>query len=371
MGRPKREGFRLRKRKGRPYEVLFTLDDGTDYDLGLGTHDRETARVEAQQRYLAALRGELEPKRKRATDKQPTAATLQTFEAGAEWLAQSVGRLREKTRNTYEVYLHLLDSAMPSVADWSEDGFDALLSARLAVVQAQTARKEFAVFRALVEFAFARHWLPRLIAVPSVPKRAKGTRFDARRRCAADEYSPAEIEALIVALPEWSRRSRKDGVSRYPIRARFLVSYDLALRPEVANVAEIGVTWSPGRFDWWIPAEHDKIGNARMLPLPARCVAALESLGLTSGLIFGAHDYRESIHKAALTVLPKHKADRLCAQHLRSAGGSHLLELTGDNLLGVQFIMGHKQVSTTARYMRTSARAGAEAMAAAEAKRTA
>lgn len=348
--------------------MLVTLPNGASHDIGLGTHDRSEARAEADRTYAQLISGTYEPKRVE-TKPVHSGPSLRTSEAGGEWLAQSAGRLRGTTRETYEVYMRRLAGLMPLTIDLSREAFDLLLSERLSKVQSATVRKEFACYRSFCEFCFARRWTSSLVEVPSVPARAKGTRYEKRRRCAADEFSPSDIEALIAELPEWSRRSRKDG-SRYPIRARFLVGYELALRPEVLNVARVGVTWSPGSTEWWIPKEHDKIGLERMLPLSPRCVAALEALGVTDGIIFGDHDYRCVIANAARKAkLPEHKVARLCGQHLRSAGGSHLLELANGQLLGVQYVMGHLRVSTTARYMRASARAGAEVIALATAKR--
>ncbi len=81
-----------------------------------------------------------------------------------------------------------------------------------------------------------------------------------------------------------------------------------------------------------------------------------------AGPIFGVHNYKKQVRKAARAALPSELAERFCAAHLRSARITHLIEL-GANLLGVQYAAGHKQLSTTSKYVRPGFRAAVEAMA--------
>ena len=104
----------------------------------------------------------------------------------------------------------------------------------------------------------------------------------------------------------------------------------------------------------------------RDVPLSKRARAALdsviESLGEGyEGPIFGAHDYRGHIQKAARDALPRELAERFCGAHLRSARITHLLE-GGSNVVGVQHLAGHKLLSTTSKYVRPSYRAALEAL---------
>jgi site-specific recombinase XerC len=81
-----------------------------------------------------------------------------------------------------------------------------------------------------------------------------------------------------------------------------------------------------------------------------------------AGPIFDAHDYRKHIAKAAGKALPKELARIFCGAHLRSARITHLLERPSANLPGVQFLAGHKQVSTTSRYVKPSFRAARDVL---------
>jgi integrase len=359
MGRP-RKGWTIRQRPGRPCEVRFT-HEGHEYNLETGPHDREEAAREAERIYADTIRGTIQHKR------QPKVSTAMSLaDAGAEWLAASVGRLRINTAHIYEtVYLTLLAKHFPTLADCTTQNMERFVSARLSSVQAQTLRKNISVLRLVLQFSHGKGWIRDLPTVPSVPKRAKGTRFAKRRRVAADPLSPDEIEALLAALPEWS--TSKKVKTPFPVRARFVVGYDQAMRPELLNRLEVPLNWSPGRRQLWIPGEHDKCSVEGYAPLTDRALAALESVAPETGLIFGKHDYREALKKAADKALPPHKAERFCGQHLRSAGLTHLVEF--GNLVGAQAVGRHKHVSTTARYVRSSERAAAEVIEMASRKR--
>jgi hypothetical protein len=85
------------------------------------------------------------------------------------------------------------------------------------------------------------------------------------------------------------------------------------------------------------------------------------------GPVFGEHDYTTHIRRAALGddetpgALPRELAERFCGAHLRSARITHLLD-RGANLPGVQHLAGHRQMSTTARYVRPSFRSALDAL---------
>jgi integrase len=357
MGRPK-AGWKLRQKPGRPFEVRFT-HDGAEHNHGLGTRDRREAEEKAARVYADTIHGAIVPKR------VAQVATAVSFEqAGGEWLAEATSRLREKTVATYEVYLLLLGKTFETLADCTTPSMERFISRRLSEVQAQTLRKEMAVLRSVLQFSHGRGWMRDMPFVPNLPKRAKGTRFKLRRRVSADALSPEEIEALLAALPDWS--TSKKIKQPFPIRARFVVGYDQAMRPELLSRLEVPLNWSKGRTGIWVPSEHDKTGRERTIPLTERSIAALEGVAPESGLLFGDHDYRPAMRKAAEAALPEHKAKRFCGQHLRSAGLTHLAEMS---LVGAQSVGGHARVSTTALYVRPSERAAAEVIDMASRKR--
>jgi len=104
------------------------------------------------------------------------------------------------------------------------------------------------------------------------------------------------------------------------------------------------------------------IGGARLASLSSRRRRAVAHplaeavCPPKGGLLFGDHDYRDHVASAAKAPLPKALADVFAGTHTRSARTTHLLEASG-NLAGVQFLVGHKQGTTTASHMRPSQRA--------------
>jgi hypothetical protein len=80
------------------------------------------------------------------------------------------------------------------------------------------------------------------------------------------------------------------------------------------------------------------------------------------GLIFGWHDYRSHIKAAAKQVLKGEAAKRFAGSHLRSAMTTHELE-QGKNIIGIQYRVGHKLLSTTSLYVKPSFRAALETVA--------
>lgn len=230
---------------------------------------------------------------------------------------------------------------------------DAYMRKRLGSVQGSTVRKELTALRQFLVWAQAAGFVPRAVKVPSVPKRAIGTKFARRRRAGAIELSPVECKAMLAELPEWST-SRK--VARFPIRARFMVGYETGLRPSALDSLEAGVHYRKGSSTIMVTPELDKNRWGRELPLSAEARAALDAVCPADGVIFGKHDYREHLKAAAALALPPERAEIFCGAHLRSAMITHKLEATG-NLPGVQYLAGHKLATTTAGYAKASMRA--------------
>jgi len=349
MGRPSK-GWTIRWRKNRPAEIRFT-HEGRPYNLGLGTRDRVEAPRKAAEVYAQIVNGGAAP-----VGRIQVTESMLTAKAGGEWIARSIGRLREKTRETYEGYVVQLARHFETLDDFSEQTIDRYVSLRLSTVQRQTLKHELSAARTLLRFAHGEGWIRSMPTFPPLPQRHKGTIYQVPRRVSADEYSPEEIEAILALLPEWSRA--RNGEPKFPVRARFVVGYDQALRPELLSRLSVPAHWAPGRPYIWMSKDVDKSGKGRRKRLTERALATLEAVAPQDGLIFGDHDYRCHIKAAARAVLDEWRASRFCGQHFRSARLTHLAEF--GNLPGVQDIAGHERISTTALYVRSSERAGAE-----------
>ena len=99
-----------------------------------------------------------------------------------------------------------------------------------------------------------------------------------------------------------------------------------------------------------ITDDIDKVRFGRELPLTDVARVALESACAGNGPIFGDRNYRDQLKKAAARVLPPEKAKTFTGYDLRHARATQWAE-TG-NLVGVAYLLGHKQVTTTNKYAR-------------------
>ena len=70
------------------------------------------------------------------------------------------------------------------------------------------------------------------------------------------------------------------------------------------------------------------------MPISDAAREALEEVRPEAGLVFGDHDYREHLAKAAGKALPKEVAERFCGAHLRSARLTRCSAETRSSALG-------------------------------------
>jgi integrase len=244
---------------------------------------------------------------------------------------------------------------------------------RLGKVQAATVRHELTALRNLVAFCAAPDigLIAEAFKIAGVPKRITGKAHPVRRRSAADQLSPAEVEAMLRLLPEWGGRRgpKREDLARkrtykaklFPIRARFVVGYETGLRPGTLDALSVPEHYEKGSPSLRLTDEADKQRWGREVPLSKRARKELDSVCPDEGLIFGWHDYRPHLKAAAEQVLKGERAKRFAGSHLRSARITHLAEST-QNLPGVQYLVGHKLISTTARYVKPSLRAALEVL---------
>lgn len=263
----------------------------------------------------------------------------------------------------------------------------AYLRERLTKVRAASVKKERTAFRSFCKWALenddlgvpdwaedrpndptlAEQWAKDVVntLVPRLPERAEGVPYRQRRRVGSFEVSPEQIQAFLAALPEWSECAR---VPRFPIRSRFIVAYETSLRPSTLDRLVAPKHYRMGADRLQLSGDTDKAKFARDTPLTKLAQTVLDAL-LTelggeaySGLIFGKHDYRKHVRAAADKAMPPDLAARFAGAHLRSARITHLLERPKASMPGVQLLAGHKQVSTTARYVKPSFRAAKDTL---------
>jgi hypothetical protein len=173
------------------------------------------------------------------------------------------------------------------------------------------------------------------------------------------------MEAIIAALPEYAT-SKRSGL-RFPVRARFVIAWEYALRPQTLNKLSVPEHYRQGAVDLVISDAIDKNRFGRPLAVSSGARNALDSVIPAKGSIFGAHDFRTLLRKAAhVAGIDAYRADRISDYDFRHSRLTYLGQVTS-NLSGVMYIAGHKQPATTARYMRPQRAAADDVLAAAQA----
>jgi integrase len=277
----------------------------------------------------------------------------------ADWIAVVSAQVDPLTKGLYELHMrvHLgphfksLDGITTgSIAEYGRN--------RLAVVKRATLQKERSTLRGFLDWCAERGHLESVPEFPPLPRKAAGTPHPQRRRGVATDLSPEECLTVIEALPQWS--TPRAGRPAFPVRARFVVMYETALRPATLDALSVPEHWTRGQDSLLITDAIDKARFGRTLPLSTRAMAALASVVRGKGLIFGKHDYRPQLVKASKGLAAQKRAT-FTAYDFRHARITELAE-TG-NLTGTQYMAGHKRVSTTAIYTRPGLKAAKRVLA--------
>jgi integrase len=353
--------YRVTPKKGTQSLIVRIWFGGRQIDRGLGTSDPVEAERKAARLYSEILSGSRSvvegrrgPPPALPPKKEPEAPTLKH---GLEWLKESTTLLDPETiARGYEPYVYRLAEAIPDLTMVGPDTVRSYMASRLQEVQAATVRKELSCLRSLCRWSKDKGLLPAMPEVPGVPKRALGTSYKTRRRSKPDELNPEEIERFLAALPIATRWLG-------PVRARFVVQYEMGLRSSVLDRLRIPDHWDLGQDYLNLDAKVMKGKRPSKKPLTIRAREELEGLGFLftnveeSELIFGVHDYRLQIELAIKKALPEKdpRIDRFTGCHLRSHQCTHFL-LAGGTLPEAQSMMDHKSAVTTAIYSRTSER---------------
>jgi len=228
---------------------------------------------------------------------------------------------------------------------------------RLGVVKKTTVTKELSALRGFLAWYEEQGYVEDPPVVPKPPRRALGTPFAVRRRGKPTELTREQVLAVINRLPEYSASKR---VSPFPVRGRFVVAYETALRPATLDALSVPQHFTKGAASLTITDEIDKARYGRSLPLSEEARAALDAIVPERGLIFGCHDYRDQLKKAAEGVLTPADLATFAAYDFRHARITELAEQ--GHLTGAAFIAGHKKVSTTDHYARPNRRGADRAL---------
>ncbi len=334
------EGWKLVWRNGYGH-VRFTHDKVRHF-VSTGESDPARAREKAARIYAEVVSG----KRRKVVAAIRAVQPLETL--FAEWLASLEGVLDPETlktyRNTY-VPTHFVPffGTFDAITD---DSLYEYATARVKAVLRTTVRKEVSAMRGFMRWARAKHLVDRVPGTPELPQTSKGNRAAAPRKFPR-QLSEAEVERAIMALPLLSQRIAKRAKGApdrrlFAVRPRFVVMYETGLRPATLDLLRVPDHWRPGSNEIVIADDMDKARFGRTVGITAKARAALEwtvrELGITSGLIFGRHDYRTYTDAAGFHPYSLRHSR---VTHLRRRGAS---------TTGTMFVVGHTQATTTDDY---------------------
>ncbi len=212
---------------------------------------------------------------------------------------------------------------------------------RLGAVKRTTVLKELAALRMLLRWCREQQ-LPCMSAkdVNSPQRNVVGTSYAGKRhKPGAVVLTPAQVEALLDAVPEGR------------MRMRLRVMYETGLRPSTVARLRCPEHYKPGSTVLRITRDIDKARFERELDLSVLACDALDAACPEVGLIFGPNGkLNKHIRRAAkVAKLPAETIKWIGSYDFRHSRLTHW----GDEgeLSGVMYLAGHKHATTTARYM--------------------
>src|SRR5262245_61318503 len=103
-------------------------------------------------------------------------------------------------------------------------------------------------------------------------------------------------------------RSPRQYPAKQPfwVKARFEFSWETGMRPEMVDALRVPENDRKGTPAISLHAGDDKNRMGRVLPISDRARAALDRICPPKGVIFGKHDYREVLPRAAEKAPAEH-----------------------------------------------------------------
>jgi len=341
------EGIKLERRDSGMFYARFTYA-GRRYNVSTGERDSGAAQTTAARIFRDIAEGRWAPGGRRIA----ASSNAPFDEIAARWLAHIRPTIEERTFRVYrDTYVGSHFAAFFKTIDQlTTVGAQDYISARLRKVTRQTLKHELSPLRRLAKWAHARGYLAQMPEIETPGRRVLGTPVLNARKKISFIFTADEIASIVEHLPEtWSAPRAK---TPYPVRARFIVAWETALRPRTISQLSAPTDYRPGAATLQIRDEIDKNRFGRELPLSAAARVALDSVCPTNGLIFGDHDCVMLLRRAAEAAgIDAYRAARISDYDFRHSAATHLGR-SSDNLSGVMYLLGHKQPATTARYVR-------------------
>ncbi len=267
------------------------------------------------------------------------------------WLAAMTAEVSADTVRCWETYAsaHFIPFFETGEELCSDARLGDYMRHRLLKVKRTTLKKELSALNRLFDWMVEQKLLGFKPTIPRISKRATGTPHPQGRRETVT-LTPDEMDAIVAQLPERSKLG-------HPMRAYYEVMRETGLRPSTLHRLKTPDDYQPGAPFLTIREDADKARYGRELPLSDRARAALDSACPKAGTIFPKFDGRHTLRKAALAAgLEADRASKFSAYDLRHSLATELTERSG-NLVGVGYLLGHKHVTTTNRYVHARRRA--------------
>lgn len=354
MGRPS-EGPRVKWKRGWAYSH-FTWA-GHLYRVALRTKDKREAQEASARAYSEVVSG-----RRRPVHRQP-GILLDLADMLDLWIESKRPSLDPDTMPTLDIYARRYVDYFGSLDQITEASGTNFGLARLGEALRTTVNRELSYLREFLRWAKVQGALAEVPHIPRLPPKAQGKR-SGPQRAKSVHISEDEAKRIIALLPEQSKKI--DG-RKWPLRDRFAFMWETALRPETISRLRVPDHWRPGMRHVELTNEDDKARWGREVDLSDEAVAILTRAAPEAGLIFGDHAFYKAIKKAAAAVLGPVRGKNFAPYDFRHGRAKALLDTRSPDgervpIRGVSYILGHKRVSTTDKYLAPERGAGREAL---------
>ena len=164
----------------------------------------------------------------------------------------------------------------------------------------------------------------------------------------APDFTEEQMRRFLAHLP-----TRHDHPKHHAVREFFTVQWAQGMRPgEVAKLRWSDVDLGRRRLTIRQRVDKAREKHDRVIGMSEETYRVLSQLAevdhLSTSFVFGQHDYRQSID----TARRKARLEHVTPHHLRHARLTELASKTQD-VAAIQYLAGHKNLTTTDRYVRS------------------
>lgn len=328
------EGWKLRQPggTGTTYYVRFT-HAGRQREFSTGTTVAEEAAEYAAQKYAEVVSGR----------RVARTVSVAFDELIATWLVAYGKSHSAGTTETCAMYAraHWLPF-FGDVASLTKDSIDDYALERLGHVTRVTVRKELSALRRFCV------WAKLTIDVPGLKKHAHpGHRAPNARKEMAIVLSAAQVALVLAKLPEYGHRHHA-GLALPRVRDFLTVLWETGLRQSTLFRLEAPKHYRRGADVLNVTRDIDKAFDSRPLDLSAATRAALDRCTPDVGRIFAPF----SLHLLLAKACTDAGVPVISPYDLRHSRLSAWANTPGIALTGVQYLAGHKRLSTTSIYIK-------------------